>query len=108
MTNKQCDYKHILHLPGTLGRPDVGGKEPPIESRLDPSDSGTDITTPLLVPIHSRPELISNAVMRTREKPNFPVPNILLTYGSMSTSFKCWYVCAWYKRNVESIFIDTC
>lgn len=44
-----------------------------MESLLDPSDSGTEITTPLLVPIHSRPELIRSAVMRTSEKPEIKV-----------------------------------
>lgn len=34
-------------------------------------------------------------------------PNILLTYGSMSTSWRCWCVCAWYRRRVESSRMDT-
>lgn len=34
-------------------------------------------------------------------------PSILLTYGSMSTSWRCWCVCAWYRRRVESSRIDT-
>jgi len=34
-------------------------------------------------------------------------PSILLTYGSMSTSCRCWCVCAWYNLSVESSLIDT-
>lgn len=41
------------------------------------SVSGTEIITPLLVPIQSRFEDISKLVIRTREKPNLPVPTIL-------------------------------
>lgn len=32
---------------------------------------------------------------------------IFETYGSISTSCKCSYVCAWYNRRVESSRIDT-
>ena len=39
------------------------------------SDKGTDIMTPLPVPIHSRWRLIIIEVMRTKEKPSFPVPD---------------------------------
>lgn len=38
------------------------------------SDSGTEMMTPLPVPIHSRWRLIIIDVMRTNENPNFPVP----------------------------------
>lgn len=66
------------------------------------SVSGTDITTPLPVPIHNRLHETSSAVIRANEKPNFPVPSIFETYGSISTSCKCSYVWAWYNRSVES------
>ena len=39
---------------------------------------GTDIITPFPVPIHNRLHDTSRAVMRTNEKPNFPVPE---TFG---------------------------
>uniref|UniRef100_A0A8D9BFZ0 Uncharacterized protein n=1 Tax=Cacopsylla melanoneura TaxID=428564 RepID=A0A8D9BFZ0_9HEMI len=50
---------------------------------------GTEMITPFPVPIQRREEEMRSAVMRTKEKPSFPVPSILLTYGSMSTSCKC-------------------
>ena len=34
-------------------------------------------------------------------------PSILLTYGSMSTSCRCWWVSAWKRRRVESSRMDT-
>lgn len=42
------------------------------------SFNGTDIITPLPVPIHKRFDDINSAVIRTNEKPNFPVPEITL------------------------------
>ena len=44
-----------------------------------PSASGTEMTTPLPVPIHSRLHETCNDVMRTNENPNFPVPSIFET-----------------------------
>jgi hypothetical protein len=41
------------------------------------SESGTEMMTPLPVPIHNRCRLIIIDVMRTKEKPNFPVPVFL-------------------------------
>lgn len=38
------------------------------------SFNGTDIITPLLVPIHKRFDDISKLLIRTNEKPTFPVP----------------------------------
>ena len=38
------------------------------------SESGTEMMTPFPVPIHSRCKLIIIEVIRTKEKPNFPVP----------------------------------
>lgn len=38
------------------------------------SERGTDIITPFPVPIHSLLEDINRAVIRTNEKPSFPVP----------------------------------
>lgn len=35
--------------------------------------------TPFPVPIHNLLDEINKAVMRTKEKPNFPAPNILET-----------------------------
>lgn len=58
--------------------------------------------TPLLVPIHSRLQETIRAVIRTKEKPSFPVPSIFETYGSISTSCMCSNVCVWYRRKVES------
>jgi hypothetical protein len=38
------------------------------------SERGTEMMTPLPVPIQSRFDEIRSAVMRMREKPNLPVP----------------------------------
>jgi hypothetical protein len=38
------------------------------------SERGTEIMTPLPVPIHRRLEEMSSAVIRTKENPNLPVP----------------------------------
>merc|ERR1719206_608304 len=50
---------------------------------------GTLIITPFPVPSQSRVQDTRSAVIRTKEKPSLPVPNILLTYGSISTSWRC-------------------
>lgn len=50
------------------------------------SDSGTEMMTPLPVPIHSRWRLIIIDVMRTNENPNFPVP--FLIRFSINTKFQ--------------------
>lgn len=49
----------------------------PLEAEL--SDSGTEMMTPLPVPIHNRCKLIIIDVMRTKEKPNLPVPLVAST-----------------------------
>jgi hypothetical protein len=54
------------------------------------------------LPIHNRLHDTNRAVIRTNENPNFPVPSILETYGSMSTSWMWSYEWAWYNLNVES------
>lgn len=43
---------------------------------LQESVNGTEIMTPLLVPIHNRLEEMSKLVIRTKENPNFPVPKL--------------------------------
>lgn len=40
------------------------------------SERGTDMTTPLPVPIHNLLQDINIAVILTKEKPSFPVPKI--------------------------------
>ena len=39
-----------------------------------PSESGTEMMTPLPVPIHSRLQEVNRDVIRTNEKPSLPVP----------------------------------
>lgn len=50
------------------------------------SDRGTEMITPLPVPIHSRLQEISMAVIRTNENPSLPVPyldekDVVITSG---------------------------
>lgn len=46
---------------------------------LGTSDRGTEITTPLPVPIHKRLHDTIRAVIRTNENPSLPVPSIFDT-----------------------------
>lgn len=54
------------------------------------SDSGTDIMTPFPVPIHSLFEEISNAVIRTKENPSFPVPATNINIHLLLRNNKYW------------------
>lgn len=48
---------------------------------------GTDNITPLPVPIHKRLHEMANAVMRTNENPNLPVPAMILK-KELANNFK--------------------
>lgn len=64
----------LIPAPGRLPR----GTTAPAAIPL--SESGTEMITPLLVPIHRRLEEMRRLVMRTREKPNLPVPgNVIIS-----------------------------
>ena len=45
------------------------------------SDNGTEMMTPLPVPIHNRLHDTSNEVIRTKENPNLPVPEKMKHYN---------------------------
>lgn len=61
-----------IRIPVPVRAPALLGTIAPMEAPL--SLNGTEMMTPLLVPIHSRFEDIKRQVMRTKEKPNLPVP----------------------------------
>ena len=66
-------------LPMATKLPWVGIK-PDWDIKMQKSDlhsvSGIEMMTPLPVPTHSRLQAIISAVMRTKENPSFPVPEI--------------------------------
>ena len=64
-----CRFFNSIEVPDSLTV-----FSPSREGRAD--TNGTDNMIPLPVPTHKRSFVKSNAVIRTNENPNFPVPEI--------------------------------
>lgn len=66
------------------------------------SFKGTDIITPLLVPIHSRFDEINRHVILTKENPNLPVPKTFACYKHIYNTYTIYtmiyHICIVYNQ----------